>query len=255
KILVQITCGWNDQTSGGIFVDSCVFTDRNTIAKDDSEFSFIKIAGRSTNIQISNSVFNGGKFGSGGAITKNYILNFGVQPSSLLAIEKSVFKGIDGQTGPFIRSNENGFNLISTSIFRGAKFLDDDNGNHAALLFQPSQQYSTIRLDTFSDIKNGSAILLDNSNENFVIIQNQFINIDAKTSLGGAIVIINPTATNIITAQYNTFENNKGLKAGAIYIDASVRAPKYNIYYDIFTGIEEIAKAVEEESEEEIVFF
>ncbi|KAA6366329.1 MAG: hypothetical protein EZS28_038144, partial [Streblomastix strix] len=50
-------------------------------------------------------------------------------------------------------------------------------------------------------------------------------NIDAKTSLGGGIVIINQTATNIITAQYNTFENNKGLKAGAIYIDASVRAP------------------------------
>ncbi|KAA6353990.1 MAG: hypothetical protein EZS28_050483, partial [Streblomastix strix] len=248
KILVQITCGWNDQTSGGIFVDSCVFTDRNTIAKDDSEFSFIKVAGRSTNIQISNSVFNGGKFGSGGAITKNYVLTTGVQTSSSLTIEKSVFNGINGQTGPFIRSNENGVNLISTSIFRGAKFLNDGNGNHAAFLFQPNQfQYDTIRLNTFSDIENGSALLLDNSNENFVIIQNQFINIDAKTSLGGAIVIINPTATNIITAQYNTFENNKGLKAGAIYIDASVRAPRYNIFYNIFTGNKAVEKAVEEE--------
>ncbi|KAA6343526.1 MAG: hypothetical protein EZS28_052304, partial [Streblomastix strix] len=167
-----------------------------------------------------------------------------------LTIEKSVFNGIDGQTGPFIRNNGNGVNLISTSIFRGAKFLDDGKGNHAALLFQPSQQYSTIRLDTFSDIENGSALLLDNSNENFVIIQNQFINIDAKTSLGGAIVILNPTATNIIRAQYNTFENNKGLKAGAIYIDASLRAPRYNIFYNIFTDNKAVGKVIEESIEE-----
>ncbi|KAA6389220.1 MAG: hypothetical protein EZS28_015252 [Streblomastix strix] len=65
KIVAQVSWIQNDQTTGGIFVDSCVFTDRNTIAKDNSEISFIKVVKRSASIIISNNAFNAGKFGSG----------------------------------------------------------------------------------------------------------------------------------------------------------------------------------------------
>ncbi|KAA6360781.1 MAG: hypothetical protein EZS28_043692, partial [Streblomastix strix] len=96
-------------TAGSLTVDKCAFNDKSTQYNLSPDFSFIQTSATTTTIL--NSVFNGGKFDDGGAITKII---------GILTVEKSTFNGIQGQTGPFIRASSTGANQISYNIFRNA---------------------------------------------------------------------------------------------------------------------------------------
>ncbi|KAA6385717.1 MAG: hypothetical protein EZS28_018755, partial [Streblomastix strix] len=97
NILIEVI----SNSVGRLIVDGCIFTDLNTESSSQHDFSFIQTSGSTTT--IINSVFFGGKFGNGGAIS---------QSSCQLNVDKCIFNGIQGQTGPFIRSSSIGTNQI-----------------------------------------------------------------------------------------------------------------------------------------------
>ncbi|KAA6388560.1 MAG: hypothetical protein EZS28_015912, partial [Streblomastix strix] len=205
-------------------VDGCIFNDRSTESSSQHDFSFIQTSGSTTT--IINSVFNGGKFGNGGAIS---------QISGQLNVDKCIFNGIQGQTGPFIRSSSNGTNQITTNIFRNSQFSSENVFNHAAVIIDTINSCS-LNLNIFAGLINGTALSIDSQQFNVIVNSNDFRNNSGESSPSGAIRITNNEAKGVLNAQYNQFINNSGTRAGAIFIDQSSESPQCKIQYNFFSN-------------------
>ncbi|KAA6353304.1 MAG: hypothetical protein EZS28_051169, partial [Streblomastix strix] len=223
-----------DVSSGSLTVEGCNFTVQSNNS-DASSVAFILSRGRVTTIQ--NSIFTGGKYGIFAGVTKS---------AGELYIEKSQFIGISEQTGPFIRlyslpgKQMNAVrNVIKSTVFSGASFSLDIGQQNAAIIIEEEIDTTQLLLNRFVNTQNSQAILITQDRFNVEVVSNEFDSNGGGLSLGGAISIVSESPSGTLKANYNTFVNNKGTRAGVIFTNPKhevtpILIPTYTIQNNFF---------------------